>query len=48
MKKIKPSKYTNENPPINDKAWEYHKYNDILARFKAMGWVAPSEKRAKS
>ncbi len=46
MKKIKPSKYTNENPPINDKAWQYHKYNDLLARFKAMGWTPPSE-RAK-
>ena len=45
MKTIKPSKYTNDNPPINDKKWEYHKYNDILARFKAMGWLPPSERK---
>ena len=46
MRKIKPSKYTNDNPPINDNRWQYHKYNDILARFKAMGWNPPTE-RAK-
>jgi hypothetical protein len=44
MTKIKESKYSNVNPPINDKAWEYHKYNDIMARFKAMGWNPPSER----
>ena len=47
MTKIKESKYSNDNPPINDKKWTYHKYNDLLARFKAMGWTPPSEKRAK-
>lgn len=45
--KIKPSKYINDNPPINDKAWQYHKYNDLLARFKAMGWTPPSERARK-
>ena len=47
MKTIKPSKYSNDNPPINDKKWQYHKYNDILARFKAMGWTPPSERAKK-
>ncbi len=39
--------YTNDNPPINDKNWQYHKFNDVLARFKAMGWIPPSEKKGK-
>lgn len=47
MTKIKPSKYTNENPPINDKKWQYHKYNDLMARFKDMGFKAPSERAKK-
>ena len=47
MKKIKQSNYTNDNPPINDKNWQYHKFNDVLARFKAMGWTPPSEKKGK-
>jgi hypothetical protein len=47
MKKIKQSKYTNDNPPINDKDWQYHKFNDVLARFKAMGWIPPSEQKGK-
>lgn len=47
MVKLKESKYTNDNPPIADKNWQYHKYNDILARFKAMGWKPPSEGKVK-
>jgi hypothetical protein len=35
--------YDNNQPPYLDKNWEYHKFNDILARFKAMGWNPPSE-----
>jgi hypothetical protein len=42
-----PKQYTNDNPPINDRDWEYHKYNDVLARFKAMGWIPPSEQKGK-
>jgi hypothetical protein len=37
--------YNNTKPPYLDKNWEYHKFNDILARFKAMGWTPPSEKK---
>lgn len=40
-------KYSNDNPPINDKNWKYQHYNDIMARFKAMGWVPPSETKGK-
>jgi hypothetical protein len=43
MTKLKKSKYTNTNPPYLDKNWQYHKFNDIVARFKAMGWNPPSE-----
>lgn len=42
-----PKQYSNNNPPINDKNWQYHKFNDVLARFKAMGWTPPSEKKGK-
>ena len=45
MTKIKQSKYTNSNPPINDRDWQYHKFNDVLARFKALGWIPPTEKK---
>jgi hypothetical protein len=45
MKKIKQSNYTNDNPPYLDKTWMYNQYNTILDRFKAMGWVAPSEQK---
>ena len=39
--------YDNKQPPYLDKNWEYHKFNDVLARFKAMGWIPPSEKKGK-
>jgi len=39
--------YDNTNPPYLDDTWQYHKYNDLLARFKAMGWTPPSEKKGK-
>ena len=45
MENKQPKQYTNDNPPINDRDWEYHKYNDVLARFKAMGWIPPTEKK---
>ena len=47
MTKVKLSKYSNANPPYLDKNWQYHKYNDLLARFKAMGWTPPSERVKK-
>jgi hypothetical protein len=37
--------YSNDKPPYLDKNWEYHKFNDVLARFKAMGWTPPSEQK---
>jgi hypothetical protein len=40
-----PKKYSNNKPPYLDKAWTYNQYNSILDRFKAMGWVAPSEQK---
>lgn len=43
MTRIKESKYSNENPPINDNRWQYNKYNDVMARFKALGFKPPSE-----
>ena len=46
-KKLKESKYTNEQPPYMDKKWVYNGHNSIMARFKAMGWIAPSEKKNK-
>jgi hypothetical protein len=39
--------YDNTQPPYLDKNWQYHKFNDVLARFKAMGWTPPSEKKGK-
>lgn len=45
--KIKPSQYTNTNPPINNRQWQYNQYNDLMARFKAMGWTPPSERARK-
>lgn len=39
--------YNNTKPPYLDKAWQYNQYNSILDRFKAMGWVAPSEQKGK-
>jgi hypothetical protein len=42
-----PKQYTNTNPPYLDKTWQYNQYNSILDRFKAMGWVAPSERVKK-
>jgi hypothetical protein len=39
--------YDNKQPPYLDKNWQYHKFNDVLARFKAMGWIPPSEKKGK-
>jgi hypothetical protein len=42
-----PKQYTNTNPPYLDRAWTYNQYNSILDRFKAMGWVAPSEQKGK-
>jgi hypothetical protein len=40
-----PKQYTNTNPPYLNKDWQYNQYNSILDRFKAMGWVAPSEQK---
>ena len=37
--------YSNNKPPYLDKAWQYNQYNSVLDRFKAMGWVAPSEQK---
>lgn len=46
--KIKPSKYSNDNPPYLDPKWMYHKYNTIADRFKAIGWKAPSETKGQT
>jgi hypothetical protein len=40
-----PKQYNNTNPPYLNKDWQYNQYNSILDRFKAMGWVAPSEQK---
>jgi hypothetical protein len=37
--------YTNTNPPYLNKAWTYNQYSSILERFKALGWIPPSEKK---
>lgn len=39
--------YSNDMPPWKDKTWQYGQYNHIMQRFKALGFVPPSEKRAK-
>jgi hypothetical protein len=45
MNKQQKKQYNNNKPPYLDKAWQYNQYNSILDRFKAMGWVAPSEQK---
>lgn len=41
---IEQHQYTNANPPWRDKKWQYGQYNHIMQRFKALGFVPPSEK----
>ena len=47
MNTKQPKQYSNTKPPYLDKNWQYQKFNDVLARFKAMGWTPPSEKKGK-
>jgi hypothetical protein len=35
--------YNNNKPPYLDKTWQYNQFNSIADRFKAMGWIPPSE-----
>lgn len=48
MRKIKFSQYTNEAPPYLNSKWTYSQYNTIMDRFKAMGWMPPSEKKGQT
>lgn len=40
--------YTNENPPWKNKDWQYGQYNHIMQRFKALGFVPPTEKNTNT
>lgn len=45
MIKTKPKQYSNDKPPYLDKTWQYNQFNSIADRFKAMGFIPPSDKR---
>lgn len=45
MVKTKTKQYSNDKPPYQDKTWQYNQFNSIADRFKALGFIPPSDKR---